>query len=208
MGRFSNVVAGWGAAYRVVGVDISRAVDAAADNLATCDRVAFAQADLRHLPLADQSFDIVSSTGVLHHTPNTFASLSRVARLVKPGGTLAVWVYSHRLRWTLAGGEIVRPITSRLPEERLLKAIRWVTPRMHRLKAGRPRITRALDLVLPTSNHANADWRVLFTFDWYSPPYQWKHSNVEVEGWFRTLGFEEVTRLPVPVSVRGFRKRT
>ena len=93
MGRFSNVVAGWGAA-RVVGVDISRAVDAAADNLATCDRVAFAQADLRHLPLADQSFDIVFSIGVLHHTPNTFASLSRVAPLVKPGGTLAVWVYS------------------------------------------------------------------------------------------------------------------
>jgi SAM-dependent methyltransferase/uncharacterized protein YbaR (Trm112 family) len=47
------------------------------------------------------------------------------------------------------------------------------------------------------------EWRVLDTFDWYSPRYQWKHTYSEVKGWFEAAGFEEVTILPRPVAVRG-----
>ena len=60
---------------------------------------------------------------------------------------------------------------------------------------------------LPTRLHADPSWRILDTFDWFSPYYQWKHDEAEVKRWFEELGFEEVRRLPerTMVSVRGAR---
>ncbi len=204
MGRFTHVVAQWGAD-RVVGIDISRAVEAAASNCADFPSIGLAQADLRALPLKHDSFDIVFSIGVLHHTPNTFQSLARISRLVKPGGTLAIWLYSKRLRWMLLGSEVLRPLTRRMEPDRLLRLVRYVAPRMRAIKKRVPAATLALDFLLPTSNHADPEWQILDTFDWYSPRYQWKHTYGEVEGWFRRLGFEKVERLGIPVAVRGRR---
>lgn len=204
MGRFSDVVARWGAA-RVVGVDISRSVEAAARNLERLECVALAQADLRNLPLRPASFDVVFSIGVLHHTPNTFESLSGIARMVKPGGTLAVWVYERRLRWTQPGGEVIRVLTSRMRADRLLKLTQWVVPKARAIKRALPAAAALLDFLLPTSNHPDPELQILDTFDWYSPAYQWKHTYREVEAWFRRLGFREVERLGAPVAVRGRR---
>jgi SAM-dependent methyltransferase len=206
MGRFTHVVARWGAD-RAVGADISRAVEAAAGNLGAFPSVALLQADLRALPFPPDSFDIVFSIGVLHHTPDTFEALARIAKLVKPGGTLAVWVYWNRLRWTLFGSEVLRPFTRRMAPERLLQLVQRVTPKTRAIKQRVPRATALVDLLLPTSNHPNPDWQVLDTFDWYSPRYQWKHSYDEVAEWFRRLGFESVERLGVPVAIRGRRPK-
>jgi ubiquinone/menaquinone biosynthesis C-methylase UbiE/uncharacterized protein YbaR (Trm112 family) len=41
-----------------------------------------------------------------------------------------------------------------------------------------------LKLALPTSTHPIREWRILDTFDWYSPQYQWKHTYNEVIHWF------------------------
>jgi SAM-dependent methyltransferase len=204
MGRFTHVVARWGAD-RAVGADISRAVDAAGGNLESFPSAALLQADLRALPFPPESFDIVFSIGVLHHTPNTFQALSRIADLVKPGGTLAIWVYSKRLRWALFGSEVLRPLTSRMPADRLLRLVERVIPKTRAIKQKVPGAKTILDRVLPTSNHPDPEWQVLDTFDWYSPRYQWKHTYEEVEGWFRRLGYESVSRLGVPVAVRGRR---
>jgi 2-polyprenyl-3-methyl-5-hydroxy-6-metoxy-1,4-benzoquinol methylase/uncharacterized protein YbaR (Trm112 family) len=204
MGRFSHVVASWGAE-RVVGMDISQAVEAASENLQASESVALAQADLRRVPLAPASFDVVFSIGVLHHTPSTFASLSSIAKLVKPGGILAIWVYSRHLRWRLLGSEVLRPVTSRMQAETLLASVRRVVPRASAVKRRLPAVAPLLDFILPTSNHTDPEWQILDTFDWYSPRYQWKHSYDEVEGWFRGLGFTDLRRLSVPVSVRGRR---
>jgi SAM-dependent methyltransferase len=205
MGRFTDVVARWGAD-RAVGADISRAVEAAGGNLAGFPSVALVQADLRALPFPPESFDVVFSIGVLHHTPDTFQALARIAKLVKPGGTLAVWVYSKRLRWQLFGAEVLRPLTSRMPPERLLRLVEQVTPRTRAIKRRIPAAQVPLDFLLPTSNHPKPEWQVLDTFDWYSPRYQRKHTYHELERWFRWLGFVDVERLPVPVSIRGHRR--
>jgi len=39
-----------------------------------------------HLPLADGVFDIVISTGVIHHTPDPEKAFAECARILKPGG--------------------------------------------------------------------------------------------------------------------------
>ena len=50
-------------------------------------------ADAEALPFADDSFDLVYSHGVLHHTPDTQRAINEVHRVVKPGGTAMVMLY-------------------------------------------------------------------------------------------------------------------
>jgi hypothetical protein len=88
---------------------------------------------------------------------------------------------------------------------KLLRAVEWVAPRVHAVKRRFPAGTQLIDMVVPVSNHPDPEWRVLDTFDWYSPRYQWKHTYREVERWFRDLRFQDVRRGRVPVSIRGRR---
>jgi SAM-dependent methyltransferase len=203
MGRFSDVVARWHA-HQVVAVDLTNAVDAAAENLRGHAGTHVLQADLRRLPLAPEAFDIVFSIGVLHHTPNTREAFMRLAEMVKPGGLLCVWVYSSKLRISLAGGELIRLYTRRMPSDRLLRLVRRVEPPITRLKARLPaRLPLLVDMAIPISNQPDPQWRLLDTFDWYSPRFQWKHSYAEVERWFSDLRWNDIRRLPQPVAVRG-----
>ncbi|ROL62146.1 class I SAM-dependent methyltransferase [Bacteroidetes/Chlorobi group bacterium ChocPot_Mid] len=55
----------------------------------------YAVADSEHLPFADNTFDIVYSWGVIHHTPDTQKALHEIVRVCKPNGTIKVMIY-HR----------------------------------------------------------------------------------------------------------------
>jgi len=50
-------------------------------------------ADAETLPFADDTFDLVYSHGVLHHTPDTQRAINEVHRVLKPGGTAMVMLY-------------------------------------------------------------------------------------------------------------------
>jgi len=62
-----------------------------------------------------------------------------------------------------------------------------------------------LRLLTKIAMHPDPEWRVLDTFDWYSPRYQWKHTYAQVQGWFEKAGLENITLLPRPVAMRGMR---
>lgn len=49
--------------------------------------------DAENLPFKDNSFDIVYSFGVLHHTPDTKRAIDEVCRVLKPGGKCIVMLY-------------------------------------------------------------------------------------------------------------------
>jgi ubiquinone/menaquinone biosynthesis C-methylase UbiE len=52
--------------------------------------------DAESLPFADQSFDRVSSNGVLHHTPGIDRALCEIWRVLRPGGEARILVYNRR----------------------------------------------------------------------------------------------------------------
>jgi ubiquinone/menaquinone biosynthesis C-methylase UbiE len=200
MGRFAEVCVHAGA--DVHAIDLSTAVEAAARNLRHHPNVSFYQADIMNLPFADGTFDAIYSIGVLHHTPDTRKAFLSLTRLLKPGGRIAIWVYSTKLK-LMFGGELLRTVTPRLPKSLLLKASKIAIPlyHLHRL----PLIGVATTALLPTSLNPDPEWRWLDTFDWYSPRFQWKHTYPEVEQWFREAGLTQITRKGFPVSVGGVR---
>lgn len=53
------------------------------------------QADAENLPFGDDSFDFVYSNGVLHHSVDTVRCVKEVRRVLKPGGTTVVLLYSR-----------------------------------------------------------------------------------------------------------------
>lgn len=55
----------------------------------------FRVADAENLDFADESFDLVYSHGVLHHTPDTARAVREIHRVLKPGGRAMVMLY-HR----------------------------------------------------------------------------------------------------------------
>jgi ubiquinone/menaquinone biosynthesis C-methylase UbiE len=198
MGRFTEICCDAGA--DVHAVDLSDAVEVAAQNLAGRSNAHFYQADIFRLPFMDESFDRVFSIGVLHHTPDTKAAFQSLVRLVRPSGHIAIWVYGIQLR-SMIGSELLRPLTSRLPRRTMLSLSRIAIPMyyVHKL----PLIGRVTSKLLPTSVEADPTWRWLDTFDWYTPRFQWKHSNDEVVSWFREAGLTDIRVGDFPVSVSG-----
>ncbi len=133
---------------------------------------------------------------------DTRAAFLSLVPLLKPGGSIAVWVYEKALE-RYVGGEVLRRITPRLPRRLLACICRLAVPLYWLHKA--PVVGRISYYCLPTSMSPDPEERWLDTFDWYSPRYQWKHTVEEVEGWFREARLTSVVRGSFPVSVRGTR---
>ncbi|MDP2696273.1 MAG: methyltransferase domain-containing protein [bacterium] len=197
-GRFMEVARNLGA--EVVGIDLSYAVESAQRNFAKDQLVHIIQANVFKLPFRKQSFNHVYSIGVLHHTPNTRLAFEKSLEYLRPNGKIAIWVYNN---WGIynKASDFYRIFTTRLPEKLLYKICQRLTPVIYffhkRGKAWRYIIP------IPISYNSDPDWRILDTFDWYSPKYQWKHTMPEVTKWFKEAGLEDVATHEVPVSVSG-----
>lgn len=98
------------------------------------------QGDGENLPFRDNSFDIVYSNGVLHHSEDTDCCIDEVYRVLKPGGKAVIMLYSRHsvIFWlnilprALLTGEIFR-----WPEAQ------WIG----RLTEGRPKFGETLNPV-------------------------------------------------------------
>lgn len=199
-GRFTEVLTRWGA--RVVGVDLSFAVESAYRNVGHRPDVLICQADIGRLPFAPGTFDTIISIGVLHHTPDTREYFHRLARLLKPGGEMAIWVYPKAGDYLKCQAWV--PFTRRLPPRWFYSWCKVFVP-WARSRPNHP-FVRFSQQVFPVSWQGyGMENDVLDTFDAYSPYYYDTRTPEEVMEWFHSAGLTDVESLEFMTSVRGRR---
>jgi SAM-dependent methyltransferase len=201
MGRYLRVVAEAGA--RAVGMDLSRAVEAARDLSAGWPDVAVVQGDLLRLPFAEGIFDHIYSLGVLDHTPDPRRAFLGLTRLLKPGGRIAIWVYPKERPALERIVDAHRAVSTRLPIGALVALSRLMAPvggLKRRLMASPNRLVARAGVALNVatigvSMHPDPEVRVCDTLDWYAPRHVSRHTPEEVRGWFEEAGLVDIVDL-------------
>lgn len=159
------------------------------------EKVHFVQADLQNPPLATNSFDIVHSAGVLHHTPNTEKTFRALRPLLKSGGTFYVWLYKFEKIVTPIVNSM-RAVTTRIPApvfEKIADATSipfigfcWTVNKLGIRKYETPSRREA----------------ALAVHDIFGAPYAHYHSFDEVSDWYDSVGITEIW--PCNDDRRGF----
>jgi len=174
----------------VIGVELSDGGCATAyQRTAGLPRAHVVQADLRRLPFVDATFDAVYSYGVLHHVQSPPAAASELARVVRPDGPVAVYVYEDfetraaALRWALRAVNSLRAITTALPPRVLYRLCQAMSPVMYFLFALPHRVlrqfrwTHALAFSLPY-RHGTGPFNLTGDlYDRFSAPVEMRYSR-------------------------------
>ena len=190
---------------RYLGVDVSTAVDVAAERFAERGlQAAFMQADISNLPLTPGSVDLIFSEGVLHHTDSTKLALLALARLLKKGGRLMFYVYRRKGPVREFTDDYVRNRLQDLTPQQAWEAVEPLTQLgislgklnaeidipnpidLLGIPAGRINVQRLFywhvakifyhtDLSFDEMNHIN--------YDWYAPANAARQSPEEVREW-------------------------
>jgi SAM-dependent methyltransferase len=156
----------------VVGADITRAsleLGSRAARRYEVKNVLFVETDLRSPGLKEGAFDVVYSSGVLHHTPDPKASFARIARLVRPGGVIVLGLYNAYARFP----HRVRRAIARLTGLRMVP----------------------FDPVL-RARDAEPERRKAWLRDQYIHPEEHRHTLAEVQRWFADSDIEYVRSYP------------
>jgi SAM-dependent methyltransferase len=142
----------------VIGADLTRA-----------SLELFVETDLHRPAVRKGSFDVVYSSGVLHHTPNPRVAFARIAQLARPGGMIVLGLYNAIARIPLR----LRRLVARLSRYRLIP----------------------FDPVLRDRKNEPAR-REAWLRDQYQHPEEHHHTLAEVQGWFAENGVEYVRAYP------------
>jgi 2-polyprenyl-3-methyl-5-hydroxy-6-metoxy-1,4-benzoquinol methylase len=156
----------------IVGADMTRAslrLGAAAARRFGLDRVQFVETDLQRPGLKKGAFDVVFSSGVLHHTPDPRTSFARLAQLARPGGMIVLGVYNAFARVPAR----LRRLAARLSGFRLIP----------------------FDAVLRERRHEPAR-REAWLRDQYQHPEEHSHTLAEVQRWFAENDVEYLRTYP------------
>jgi uncharacterized protein YbaR (Trm112 family)/2-polyprenyl-3-methyl-5-hydroxy-6-metoxy-1,4-benzoquinol methylase len=190
-GKLTASVAAYGA--EVVGMDLSRSIERAAENAeksagADAPFIHFVQGNILEPPIRPGSFDHIHTSGVLHHTPDTWRAFDSFLSLGKPGAHVYVQLYRVREPWVGIPNQMIRAVTTRLPVEVTWKLCWHLVP-LHTLAV---RVVAALRGEKTPITAANRRERAVSLFDNYSPPFQYRYHPHEVEAKFKAAGLEAV----------------
>ena len=80
---------------RLTGMDVSRSmVEQARKNMAESrlsEKIRIVEGNVSDMPFPDESFDIVVSTGAMHHWKDTVSGINEIHRVLKPGGEALIY---------------------------------------------------------------------------------------------------------------------
>jgi SAM-dependent methyltransferase len=188
----------------VFGVDISYGIRNAYRDLAAIPSLHLIQADLTRLPFANGFFDFIGCDQVIHHTPNTRASLAHLCEHLAPNGHIAFYVYRKKGPIREFCDDYIRERTVHMSPEECLKVSDAITKFGKALsdmkitidvpedipilgiKAGKQDLQRFIYWnVFKCYWNDTMDWdsNVITNFDWYHPLHAHRHTREEVERW-------------------------
>lgn len=156
----------------VIAADLTREslkLGAAAARRFHVDRIQFVETDLHRPGLRASSFDVLYSSGVLHHTPDPRAAFAQIARLARSGGMIVLGLYNTFARIPLR----LRRLVARLSGYRLIP----------------------FDPVLRDRKNEPAR-REAWLRDQYQHPEEHRHTLAGVQGWFDENGVDYVRAYP------------
>jgi SAM-dependent methyltransferase len=156
----------------VIGADMTRAslaLAASASRRFGISGTRFIETDLRSPGLRPGAFDVVYSSGVLHHTPDPAKSFAQIVRLCRPGGIIVLGLYNSYARLPLR----LRRAVARLTGFRFIP----------------------FDPVLRDRNGEPAR-REAWLRDQYQHPEEHRHTLAEVQRWFRDNDVEYLRAYP------------
>jgi len=207
--------------------DISEAIDVAAGHVRGLPNVLLIQGDISRPPLPPEFFDHIVSLGVLHHTPSTRAALEALYRPLRLGAEIAFTIYRKKAPIREFADDCVRTAIKQMSPAEAWKDMKGITElgralsqlnaeidipqiKVLGMDGGRHNVQRLIFYTM-----LKCYWRDAFTFeenvhvnyDWYYPQYAWRHTPVELRGWFAEIGAEEsfFHQIPAQLSFRACR---
>jgi SAM-dependent methyltransferase len=204
IGRHTYFAARYGAR-DVFALDLSDAVEAARRNVGHLDNVHVVQGDLLRPPFGPgqhgAGLDLIYSIGVLHHLPDPREGFRSLVRLLRPGGTIAVWVYGHENNGLVRNVvEPLRRVSTTIPPS-FLRGLAWPLATVFHASAKgvyRPLRGTALGRRLPLDEYlssvADFSFRQNYgiVFDQLVAPTAAYIKGSEIASWFEESGLEDV----------------
>jgi uncharacterized protein YbaR (Trm112 family) len=214
-GRFTEVAATTKA--MVLALDYSHAVEANYASNGDRRNVLIVQGDIYKMPF--RQADRIFCFGVIQHTPDPRGAFMALPSHVKPGGAVAADVYLKSFRRYVLGTKYwVRPLTRRVPPERLYRLTRryvdlmWPVASVIRRIPG---IGKSLNWRLLIADYSDRigdtrllrEWAYLDTFDMLSPRYDHPQTVGTVRRWGLEAGLDdfEVEVCAHGIAMRGRR---
>jgi len=180
---------------RAIGIDLSDAVETAAQNFAGDPSVLICQADALASPIRPGSIDGAFSIGVLHHTPDPKRGFGEIAKTVHSGGWAAVSVYGKGVYYDFPTVQAYRKAF-----QLLWPFFRHYPPLIYAFLAAYvmkplsyvPLLGLIVRAVFPFVRLPDARWSFLDTFDSVTPHFQSAHESFEVYQWFKEYGLIDI----------------
>jgi SAM-dependent methyltransferase len=131
--------------------------------------VHFVETDLHRPGLRAGAFDVIYTSGVLHHTRNPLAAFQAILPLLRPGGVIVLGLYNAFARIPLQARRVIAR----------LSGYRWIP----------------FDPVLQDRKNEAAR-REAWVRDQYRHPEEHRHTAAEIRGWFAQNGVDYLGTYP------------
>lgn len=202
-------------------IDISLAVETAYEKTRDLRNIIVSQASIFALPYQDETFDLIYSLGVLHHTKAPHKAFTILAKKLKPGGLLGIYIYNKKPFLRELSDTHIRSITTKMSYKKCREFSKKMTYLGKMLSEIQQPLVIKKDIELLgvkkgtyslqsfIYNHFVKCWygvgqderyADLVNQDWYHPQYASHHSKEEVFGWFRQAGIKR----PVCLQPKGW----
>ena len=195
-GRHAFYAGRYGA--EVIAVDSSEdAVLSTSKNCASLTHVHVVMADARQLPIKTSSIDQAYCYGVLHHVEEPFAVMKEATNILKPSGTLSLWVYGPRQGFTLMINNALRGMTTNMSHQELLQFSRVIAKSLRLFSHtpykifGQIPLMRTIVSHLPVHDHHKWPFDVVVAdiYDRLRIPVLHWFTKEDLEKWYGNMGY-------------------